>query len=108
MPTFERQPLVEARPELAQPLDPAGSLPREKLDRARPTDAATGRERVRRVESRIVAFTDRGGYSALGRVAVRCGVRRLREDCDRRAFVGGSESGGESCNPGSDDGDIDL
>ena len=36
------------------------------------------------------------------------GVGRLREDCDRRAFVGGGESGGESGDPGSDDGDVDL
>ena len=51
------------------------------------------RERVGGVKSRVVALADRGGDSALRRVAVGRGVGRLRKDCDRRAFVGGGESG---------------
>ena len=85
--------VIEARTELTQPLDAAGSLVGEELDVARPADAATGSQRVRDVQSRIVAFADRCGDAALGGVAVRRRVGRLREDCDRGAVAGCSESG---------------
>ena len=108
VPTLERETLVEARAELAQPLDPAGSLARENLDRARPADVAPGCKRVCGVKSRIVAGADRGGDAALGRVAVRRSVRRLRDHTHRRALVGGRKSGREARYPGSDDFDVDL
>ncbi len=107
-PPSSDEAVVEPHAELAQPRDPRGRLVVEELDRARPADAATGRERVRDVERRVVALADRRGDAALGRVAVRRGVGRLREDGHRGAFVGGGESGGEAGDPGSDDGDVDL
>ena len=105
---FERETVVEPHAELAEPGDPPGRFGRQELDRARPADATTRRERVRGVESGIVAFADRGGNAALRRIAVRRGVGGLREDCDRRAFVGCGEGGGEAGDPGSDDRDVDL
>ncbi len=108
MPAFEREPLVEARAELAEPRDAPGRLVAQELDGARPADAAPGRERVGCVERRIVALADRRRDAALCGIAVRRGMRGLREDCDGRAFVGGGESGGKTGDSGSDDVDVDL
>jgi hypothetical protein len=100
---LEVETLVEADAVSAQLADPGRRLFREEPDGARPTQAAACGKRVGRMKSRVVVGAERGGDTALRRVAVRARVRSLREDEHRGSLVGGGERRRESGDTGPDD-----
>ncbi len=106
MPALAAEPLVEAHAEVAQLRDPRGRLRRQELHGTRPADPTARRQRVRRVQGRIVVAADRRRHATLRGIAVRAAMRRLGEHAHRRTRVSGRKSRGEAGDSGSDDDDV--
>ena len=74
VPALTPKAVVEANAETAELGDPRRSLLRQQPHRARPAQAPSGGERVRRVKRRVVVGAYGSGHSSLSRVAVRAAV----------------------------------
>ena len=97
---------VELDSERGEVGDPRRRVLGEQAHRARAAEAAPGGERVRGVERRVVAGTDRGGDAALRRVAVRGAQGALREQEHRRVAPGGGERRVEAGDAAADDHEV--
>ncbi len=105
--TLEAEVVVELDPELHEIPDPRGCLSRERCDRARPREPASGAERVVRMERRRVVGADGGRDPALGKQAGRREQRALGEDEDA-TLGGGAEGCEETGNASTDHEEVEV
>ena len=103
MPALAGEACVELDAEVDELRDALRRLARKEVDRALAAEPAPGGEGVRRVQRGIVVGADRGRDAALRRPAVRGVDRALREDCDGRAGVRGSQRSREAGDPRAHD-----
>ena len=105
--TLEPEALVELDAQLDEVADPCRRLARERRDRARTREPATGAQRVVRVEGRRIVVADGGCDPALRERARRGEERALGEN--QHVAVGGrTERCEEPRYPATDDEEVDV